>query len=191
VPDSCPTHCCFKPPLETMKFFWEKGIFKNHENRTFNSLGRWIKISFCQQWKWQLLHVPLCVCLLTVAINAAAQTDTTDELLLKFKPRTKSLSLAQKQKIKIFTDSHCIDTGQTIIIFGAGYTHPKRSWKRIENIIKYLTKKNGDGCTLSYERIGFGFDGVDSEDEVLLRWGDPDDEGPNMIPAPHPQYHKQ
>jgi hypothetical protein len=61
------------------------------------------------------------------------------------------------------------------------------SWDRVNAVIKYLTDKQG----VSSDRFIFQYSGVPGDTHsVDLRAATPEDQGPNMVPPPHPNLRR-
>jgi OOP family OmpA-OmpF porin len=70
---------------------------------------------------------------------------------------------------------------------GASKREQQLSWDRVETVISYLVEKQG----ISRDRFIFKYGDPGDQNTVDLQEAAPGDENaPNTVPAPHPQYHK-
>lgn len=135
------------------------------------------------------LHIFFIFCLFGIASNAAAQTDTTAELVLRFKPSSIALTAMHKQQIAAFKKVHCGDTTWKVRVASASQNGNK-SWDRLDKVITLLTDTTKN-CSIKREKIIFRCADSMERESVLLIWKNDDDEGPNMPPPPNPKYLKQ
>lgn len=178
---SSPTHCCFKPQLEA------GSILKIVKTQLLANWGQIKNDGACCNMSKQFLHIFFIFYLLCVTENAVAQTDTTDELLLKFKSRSVALTAAHKQQIAAFKKLHCGDTAWKVRVASTSAADT-RAWQRLNNVIVLLTD-NVKKCSIIREKIVFRYPDAMERESVWLSW-DNGDEGPNIIPAPHPKNRK-
>lgn len=68
---------------------------------------------------------------------------------------------------------------------GASKREQQLSWDRVEAVISYLVEKQG----ISRDRFVFKY-GEEGDSNTVDLQDCSGEEGPNMVPAPHPQYHK-
>ncbi|MES2648592.1 MAG: OmpA family protein [Bacteroidota bacterium] len=68
---------------------------------------------------------------------------------------------------------------------GASKREQQLSWDRVESVINYLVEKQG----ISRDRFVFKY-GEEGDNNTVDLQDCSGEEGPNMVPAPHPQYRK-
>ena len=68
---------------------------------------------------------------------------------------------------------------------GASKREQQLSWDRVESVINYLVEKQG----ISRDRFVFKY-GEEGDSNTVDLQDCSGEEGPNMVPAPHPQYRK-
>jgi outer membrane protein OmpA-like peptidoglycan-associated protein/opacity protein-like surface antigen len=68
---------------------------------------------------------------------------------------------------------------------GASKREQQLSWDRVESVISYLVEKQG----ISRDRFVFKY-GEEGDSNTVDLQDCSNEEGPNMVPAPHPQYRK-
>lgn len=135
-----------------------------------------------------LRHIILMLCLFASSSICVAQIDSTGELILKFNLRAISLSVTQKQQLEAFKKMHCSDTISKIKVSSAS-VNPTRGWNRLDKILEYLLDTT-KCCFINRERVMFRTPCEMEIETVSVQWWD-EDEGPNMVPAPHPKNIKQ
>ena len=119
-----------------------------------------------------------------LGFSAQAQSERDCELTLTFHTQKSALTAAQMRQLEAFKKIHVADTLGKIKIAGASYK-PNKSWKRINNVIDYLSDESNP---YAIARIRFTFiicsDSM-NDHTVVLDWC-AEEEGPNMLPLPLP-----